>query len=88
VIAFGFALGILGGDERELCFFQHEICGQFVVNLWFLCGFWLVGNDDDKDRGELCVVDQFGVTEVSENCDFAGNAEAVLHPATSNNNKG
>jgi hypothetical protein len=26
----------------------------------------LVGNDDDKDRGELGGVDRFGVTEVSE----------------------
>jgi hypothetical protein len=52
VIAFGFSLGILGGDERKLCFFQHEICGQFVVNAWFLCGFLLVGNDADKTWGE------------------------------------
>jgi len=61
-----FCFGILGGGDWELCFFLHKIRGEFVVNTWFLCGFWLVGNDDDKDRGELCVVDQFGVTEVSE----------------------
>jgi len=43
-----FCSGILGGDARELCFFQHEICGQFVVNAWFLFGFLLVENDADK----------------------------------------
>jgi hypothetical protein len=42
------------------------ICGEFVVLVCIL----LVGNDDDKDWGELCVVDQFGVTEVSENPTF------------------
>jgi hypothetical protein len=43
-----FCGGILGGDAWELCFFEHEIRGQFVVNAWFLCGFLLVENDADK----------------------------------------
>jgi hypothetical protein len=47
-----FCPGILGGDGRELCFFQHKLHGQFVVNWWFLCGFSLVGNDANKDWGE------------------------------------
>jgi hypothetical protein len=42
------------------------VCGEFVVLVCLL----LVGNDDDKDRRELCVMDQFGVTGVSENVTF------------------
>jgi hypothetical protein len=36
---FGFATGILGGDDRKLCFFLHKIRGEFVVDWWFLCAF-------------------------------------------------
>ena len=32
-------LGILGSGAREFCFFQYKMCGEFVVNSWFLCGF-------------------------------------------------
>jgi hypothetical protein len=38
-ILFGFARGILGGGDSELCFFLHKICGEFVVIRWFLCAF-------------------------------------------------
>jgi hypothetical protein len=55
VVSFGFlgdpvpfCFGILGGGDRELCFFLHKIRGEFVVNTWFLCGFLLVGNDADR----------------------------------------
>jgi hypothetical protein len=35
----GFAPGILGGGDWELCFFLHKIGGEFVVIRWFLCAF-------------------------------------------------
>jgi hypothetical protein len=52
------------------------IRGGFVVLVCIL----LVGNDKDKDRGELCGVDQFGVTEVSESGLCGNKAARELGP--------
>jgi hypothetical protein len=32
----------VGSLRWELCFFEHEMRGESVVNTWFLCGVLLV----------------------------------------------
>jgi hypothetical protein len=62
--------------SRNRAFFAREICGQFVVKTWLLCGLLLAGTDEDKAWSEFGDLPFVGLRAISSEAATSSSCQA------------